>query len=223
MKTAVDLSSVSTFAVSLASGSVRFGVLSFSHSVGIFFLTSIPSIAGTLPWIIGPLLVLSFLIDYVLGIASLPSPRGPFAVSVANEGVITDKLAYNIRLYYPSVKSKRSVQPPYLTYGATSAGAMAAFIHLPFFTFNHFLHTGHSLISGGPLAEGDESHPLPHKRPLVLFSHGLGGCPDVYVSMMQDLASQVPALARTHWLTLLPILAPLSPVFMLPGLLRACC
>lgn len=63
------------------------------------------------------------------------------------------------------------------------------FASLPWFVFDHLVHTEHDMQLDARMAGPSDSPSLPAKLPLVMFSHGLGGVPDVYQVLLQDLAS----------------------------------
>ena len=137
-------------------------------------------------------------------------------------------MTFNLRVYFPcDPPTARKPKPvPYFRNGALTARAIAGYAKLPWFVFDHLVHVRHSITSARCLAgdrpgsasltpegqtgakvahsvsEGgaaDDALQLPSKLPLVMFSHGLGGVPDVYLAIMQDLASQVRLTILVHY------------------------
>jgi hypothetical protein len=73
---------------------------------------------------------------------------------------------------------------------------MARFTGLPWFVLNHLEHVETEVVdfasrTVSPAGPGEDTHLRSKRLPLVLFSHGLGGVPDIYLSIIQELASQV--------------------------------
>jgi predicted dienelactone hydrolase len=92
---------------------------------------------------------------------------------------------------------------------------MARFAGLPWFVLNHLVHVETDVVDfsdrpakmAGP---GEGSHLRSTKLPLVLFSHGLGGICDIYLSVIQDLASHVRLCSTSHVLLCVARLFPPS-------------
>jgi hypothetical protein len=119
------------------------------------------------------------------------------STSASSSSTSPSVLEFVLRLYYPVSPMSREVakrEPyPYLRHGKRTSRAISRFAKLPFFILDHFVHvdaavaTGVNLVvdpsDGGPLATS--------KLPLLLFSHGLGGVPDVYHSFIREFASHV--------------------------------
>lgn len=104
------------------------------------------------------------------------------------------------------------VQPaPYFRAGSTAAEGVARFVSLPPWLLAHMQYTRHSTWdagTGGKMADvGAPLEPLALKKasvrkedvrspkdlvslPVVLFSHGLGGNPELYRTLCQDMASE---------------------------------
>ena len=132
-----------------------------------------------------------------------PTERGPAAVAslTVRVGRRSDGTDFMLRVYYPCAASggtsARVPFVPYLRLGSHTARGFAHFMRLPGFVFDWLRFLPPRTRGGGedaPLwrpaaaASGDGTAVEP--PPLVVFSHGLGGVPDCYTSLISDLASR---------------------------------
>lgn len=95
----------------------------------------------------------------------------------------------------------------YFVHGERTVRGLAKFLNMPRMLFAHLTLTEHSTLDAGAedvVAEGMTCEPLvlarktddgnavfeTAKMPVVLFSPGLGGCPELYRTFAQDIASE---------------------------------
>jgi dienelactone hydrolase len=154
------------------------------------FLQDVPSVLGVavsaaqvsysavFAWIL-------LIVGVVLGIvippehAALKRPRGPFVVGT-RDGVWGDAQQH-FRVWYPAVEPNHAEPTPYFAWDAHSVG-MASFVQMPHFLFQHLHLTRTHTTVGAPPASAV-------RKPLVIFSHGLGGIRSTYSALCADLAS----------------------------------
>ena len=167
--------------------------------------------AGLYPYVAVPAVLLSLILCSISYAFRLIKPSGPFRVGVIVDRVMREStflggnVDFLLRVYYPveaaALKEVASAAIPYLKHGKTTARAMANFASLPYFVMDHLRHVEVDVVDFSDTAPaaavpGAGKH-LPSTRlPVVVFSHGLGGVPDIYLSVIQDLASQVCPVVR---------------------------
>ncbi len=166
-----------------------------------FWFVTTPRQAGLYPYLVAPGVVLSLILCIIAHAIRMVKTSGPYRVGVVCERVVRESAFLNsnvdflLRVYYP-LASTGGTRIPYLKHGKATARAMANFASLPFFVMDHLRHVEVDVVDFGEdvvpaAAPGLGSH-LPRSRlPVIVFSHGLGGVPDIYLSIIQDLASHV--------------------------------
>jgi hypothetical protein len=134
----------------------------------------------------------------------LPEPTGPCRDIVRHSCVVdlpTDGLTFMLTVFYPSKIDLRDAQPAqYLRSGFNATDGFAKLAGVPGFLLN-FIAGAHTPVFTEAWASVDPRAMLltaiggevrdDAKLPLVVFSHGLGGVPDIYHSVITELCSHV--------------------------------
>jgi hypothetical protein len=149
-------------------------------------------------------LVLSALGLYALPLVRLPKPTGRFIVGVRQEQWRSDAdKIHTARIWYPayvppvstSQKHAKMFGPFYqeiLNNMAKMVGKEARL--LPLLQHVRFIHT--NAFEDADLARKLDIGPDP--IPVILFSHGLYGLPELYASLCEDIASHGFVVAAVH-------------------------
>jgi len=142
--------------------------------------------------------------------AHLPAPTGPFAPVGASVFLEHEEVDLMVRVYYPALPSgvmeHALPRAPFVYNGTNAAAGFAALMKSPtmMFSWVSYLQSlfwsvdfsasapeaalaglGPSGAAGGGTADATSLAPLP----VVVFSHGLGGLPEIYSAITADLVS----------------------------------
>lgn len=104
--------------------------------------------------------------------------------------LLSQKTDVVLRIHYPTKKTKDSDPIPYFFQGSAVVDGIGKFLRKPAFLFKWLVHTKPwayeaDIDTAPPVDTGSRAG-----YPIVLFSHGLGGTPDVYSCIINDLVSQ---------------------------------
>ncbi len=102
--------------------------------------------------------------------------RGPFPTALRVLLVQDGALEFNLRVYYPAPSGARVEPRPYLLHGPETAQGVAFFSKVPEVIMSHLP------ALTVPLAVDEAAARAPFrggKLPVLFFSHGLGGTPDL--------------------------------------------
>lgn len=84
--------------------------------------------AGSLPWLLLPLMLVSFVLDFIFGLGVLLKPSGKHLVGYMEQAVCGDDgHVFNVRLYYPAAPSNNKLQKksPYFLHGTLTPRGIA--------------------------------------------------------------------------------------------------
>jgi len=133
----------------------------------------------------------------------LSTPRGPWDVActtvcVADPAYESD---VNVRVYFPVRAAPPAVRLPLLAHGSATAGGYAYFMHMPTLLLSWLQYLRSRVYDAHPeytevpeageqrAARGGGQVTVPSRFPVLVFSHGLGGTPDCYSTLIADVVS----------------------------------
>jgi dienelactone hydrolase len=137
------------------------------------------------------LVVGSLVLALALPMRAIVPPSGPWRVGVKHFHLVRPAAAagdgglleFNVRVFFPAPPDAPVAARPYLALGRDTALGYARFIKMPALIFSHLpLLTVEDAVVAHVASQG-------RALPLVVFSHGLGGTPDCYQSLLLDWAS----------------------------------
>jgi dienelactone hydrolase len=144
--------------------------------------------------------LISFLFDFLLPITvPIRKPSGARTnIGTTFVQVTNHSCEFTLRIYFPlknELNLRKVSQSSYLSWGALTTTGIARFMNVPSVVFSWLtyiptpnlfdadpVHANNSPLVIGPSAAVGA-------QPIAVFSHGLGGCPDVYLSIIQDMVS----------------------------------
>lgn len=124
----------------------------------------------------------------LMPVAKLTSPSGKYSTvgclraPLKFVGGDTKREGLHATFFYPSSEEAQAGVPAKYSSWKVLKG-LASFAKLPSILFHHISYGNIPALEGFGLPKGDE------KYPVLIFSHGLGGHPDVYASVALELAS----------------------------------
>ncbi len=125
----------------------------------------------------------------------MPALTGPYAVGTTSLRLIDstraevftdapdDKRTLMVQIWYPTDAPANAVRAPWLPRADVMAPAIAAWVRLPSFAFNHA-----GLVRGNSVADAPLS-PSQAAYPVLLYSHGWGGFRQINATQNEALAS----------------------------------
>jgi dienelactone hydrolase len=129
----------------------------------------------------------------------LPRPvTGGRGVDVGVLLVSSATADFMLRIFYPT-KAAHAAEPlPYFLFGTATIDGISHFLRRPGFLLRWLVHTRPwcyeadptTTPPGGPAAASAGGDGPPPRFPVIVFSHGLGGTPDVYGAVISELVSQ---------------------------------
>jgi hypothetical protein len=137
--------------------------------------------------------------------AVLPEPTGPCRDITKHTCVVdsqADGVVFMMTAYVPTKIDLRDAEPAaYLRTGYKATQGMASFSGVPSFLLNSLAAAGTRLYKEAWAAVDPRAFALTKPRhttpgelsrlPVVVFSHGLSGVPDIYTALISELCSHV--------------------------------
>ncbi len=151
------------------------------------------------PRILGGLSAAGLPLGVALGILFpvplMPVPTGPYAVGTTSLRLIDatrpevftdapdDKRALMVQIWYPADAPANAARAPWLARADVMAPAIAAWVRLPSFAFNHAGLVRSNSVADAPLSPDQAAYPV------LLYSHGWGGFRQINATQNEALAS----------------------------------
>jgi len=154
----------------------------------------------------GTLAALTIVAAVVMPRTTLGEPSGPCRDIVRHSCVVespTDGVTFMLSAYVPAKIDLRDAVPaPYLRMGLTASTGMATFAKVPAAIMNNIAAVTGPFWEEAWAAIDPRAFAITRPReaptsssgarlPVVVFSHGLGGVPDIYSSLIAEMCSQV--------------------------------
>lgn len=105
-----------------------------------------------------------------------------------------------LRIYYPAtvVNKKKGELVPYFLHGVQVLEGTAHFLKVPAILLKWLIHTKAWCYEADPEDAYPANTHTPYGYKIILFSHGLGGTPDVYGNIIQHLVAAGYLVAALH-------------------------
>eukprot|EP00052_Salpingoeca_macrocollata_P017569 m.143347 g.143347 ORF g.143347 m.143347 type:complete len:465 (-) comp20431_c2_seq4:304-1698(-) len=137
-------------------------------------------------WLLQAVVTLSAAAACIFPVRTLAAPEGlPFSVgrkvvSIARRSSLGKSLY--VTVFFPAAQpAAAQVSSSYVAANSKVFSGIARFIHVSRVLLHHLYYTRASIQDGVPIESGKNPHQL------VVFSHGLGATPDVYLHTIQSL------------------------------------
>jgi predicted dienelactone hydrolase len=140
-------------------------------------------------------LLLGVALGILFPVPQMPAPTGPHAVGTtslrltdaARDEAFTDapddKRTLMVQIWYPTDAPDNAARAPWLARADVMAPAIAAWVRLPSFAFNHAGLVRSNSVADAPLSASQAAYPV------LLYSHGWGGFRQINATQNEALAS----------------------------------